>query len=72
MDLKEGSETSAKLNLTPGKYPKEKIQNSEHGENLKSRRNFQVSGGFRIHSQQASGRRPTPETARLLGPAYIF
>jgi hypothetical protein len=26
MDLTEGSETSAKLNLTPGKYPKENIQ----------------------------------------------
>jgi hypothetical protein len=37
MDLTEGSETSAKLNLTPGKYPKENIQDSEHGENLKSR-----------------------------------
>jgi hypothetical protein len=31
MDLTEGSETSSKLNLTPGKYPKEntyKIQNT--------------------------------------------
>jgi hypothetical protein len=28
---------SAKLNLTLGKYPKENIQDSEHGENLKSR-----------------------------------
>jgi hypothetical protein len=37
MDLIEGSETSAKLNLTPGKYPKENIQDSEQGENLKSR-----------------------------------
>jgi hypothetical protein len=37
MDLTEGFETSAKLNLTPGKYPKENIQDSEHGENLKSR-----------------------------------
>jgi hypothetical protein len=35
MDLTEGSETSAKLNPTPGKYPKENIQDSEHGENLK-------------------------------------
>jgi hypothetical protein len=48
MDLTEGSETSAKLNLTPGKYPKENIQDSEHGDNLKSRilpryfRNFHV------------------------------
>jgi hypothetical protein len=37
MDLTEGSETSEKLNLTSGKYPKENIQVSEHGENLKSR-----------------------------------
>jgi hypothetical protein len=37
MDLTEGSETSAKHNLTLGKYPKEHIQDSEHGENLKSR-----------------------------------
>jgi hypothetical protein len=37
MDLTESSETSAKLNQTPGKYPKENIQVSEHGENLKSR-----------------------------------
>jgi hypothetical protein len=28
MDLTEGSETSAKLNLTPGKYPKEHIQDN--------------------------------------------
>jgi hypothetical protein len=37
MDLTEGSETSAKLNLMPGKYQKENIRDSEHGENLKSR-----------------------------------
>jgi hypothetical protein len=38
MDLTEGSETSAQLiSLTPGKYPKESIHDSEHGENLKSR-----------------------------------
>jgi hypothetical protein len=36
-NMTEGPETSAKINLTPGKYPKEHIQNSEHGENLKSR-----------------------------------
>jgi hypothetical protein len=34
MDLIEGSETSAQLNLTPGKYPKENIQDSEHGEKI--------------------------------------
>jgi hypothetical protein len=37
MDLTEGSETSEKHNLTPGKYPKEHIQDSENGEDLKSR-----------------------------------
>jgi hypothetical protein len=35
--LTEGSETSAKLNPTLGKCPKENIQVSEYGENLKSR-----------------------------------
>jgi hypothetical protein len=37
MDLTEGFETSAKLNLTPGEYPKEHIQYSKHGESFKSR-----------------------------------
>jgi hypothetical protein len=37
MELTEGSETSANHNLTPGKYPKEQIQYSKHGERLKSR-----------------------------------
>jgi hypothetical protein len=37
MDLTEGSETSAKLNLTPWRHPIEHIHDSEHGENLKSR-----------------------------------
>jgi hypothetical protein len=41
MDLTNGSETSAKHNLTPGKYPKERIQDSEHGKNLKSRNHKQ-------------------------------
>jgi len=37
MELIEGSETSANHNRTPGKYPKEYIQDSKHGESLKSR-----------------------------------
>ena len=37
MELTQGSETSANYNLTPGKYPKEYIQYSNHGESLKSR-----------------------------------
>ena len=36
MELIEGSETSANYNRTPGKYPKEYIQDSKHGESLKS------------------------------------
>jgi hypothetical protein len=39
MELTEGSETSANHNLTPGKYPKEHIQYSKHGESLKSGKN---------------------------------
>jgi hypothetical protein len=38
IDLTEGSETSAKLNLTPGENPKENTQDSEHGETLESRK----------------------------------
>jgi hypothetical protein len=37
MELIHGSETSANYTLTPGKYPKEHIQYSNHGESLKSR-----------------------------------
>jgi hypothetical protein len=37
MELIHGSETSANYILTPGKYPKEHIQHSNHGESLKSR-----------------------------------
>jgi hypothetical protein len=37
MELAEDSETSANHNLTPGKYPKDYIQYSKHGQSLKSR-----------------------------------
>jgi hypothetical protein len=43
MDLTEGSETSAKLNLTRGENPKENTQDSEHGETLKSRNLKQIT-----------------------------
>ena len=36
MELIQGSEKSANYNLRPGKYPKENIQYSNHGESLKS------------------------------------
>jgi hypothetical protein len=44
MELTEGSETSANHNLTPGKYPKEYIQYSKHGESLKSRKLVMFDG----------------------------
>jgi len=37
MELIVCSETSANHNRTPGKYPKEYIQDSKHGKSLKSR-----------------------------------
>jgi len=37
MEQIECSKTSAYNNQTPGKYPKEYIQDSKHGESLKSR-----------------------------------
>jgi hypothetical protein len=37
MELIQGSETSANHNMTPGKYPEENIQYSNHGESLKSK-----------------------------------
>ena len=37
LELIQGSETSANYNFTPGKYPEENIQYSNHGESLKSR-----------------------------------
>jgi hypothetical protein len=46
MELTEGSETSANHNLTSGKYPKEYIQYSKHGESLKSRILLVVSFSF--------------------------
>ena len=37
------SETSAYKIQTPGNYPEERIQHSEHGKSLKPRRNFLFS-----------------------------
>jgi hypothetical protein len=46
MELTEVSETSANHNLPPGKYPKEYIQYSKHGESLKSR----IKYGFHLQT----------------------
>jgi hypothetical protein len=40
MELTHGSETSAQYILTPGKYPKEHLQYSNHSESLKSTLHF--------------------------------
>jgi hypothetical protein len=52
MELIQGSETSANYNLTPGKYPKEHTQYSNHGESLKSRRSpfFFLERRLTIHT----------------------
>jgi len=42
MEQTECSETSAYKIQTPGNYPEENIQHTEHGENLKSR----ISSGY--------------------------
>jgi len=44
MEQIECSETSAYKIQTPGNYPEENIQHTEHGESLKSRRDSLVSG----------------------------
>jgi hypothetical protein len=46
MELTQGPETSANYNLTPGKYPKEHIQYSNHGESLKSRTFYAIQQFF--------------------------
>jgi hypothetical protein len=54
MELTLGSETSANQNLTPGKYPKEYIQYSKHGESLKSRT---LNSYFTVQSETGYMRR---------------
>ena len=48
MELTQGSETSANYNLTPGKYPKEYIQYSNHGESLKS--SIDIYGVYTVYT----------------------
>jgi hypothetical protein len=51
MEQTECSETSAYKIQTPGNYPEESIQRSEHGESLKSRKYFSLLNiYFRIFS----------------------
>jgi hypothetical protein len=59
MELTKGSETSANYNynMTPGKYPKEHIQYSKHGESLKSTRmqSFALRISAPQHNSSANG-----------------
>jgi len=85
MELIEGSETSANYNRTPGKYSKEYIQDSKHGESLKSRihgrfttlfvrRNIQARSVYRLLARQLTRDVPTDAVfvfaeAAMLGDA---
>ena len=48
MEQTECSETSAYKIQTPGNYPAENIEHTEHGESLKSRTAQHVSGILRL------------------------
>ena len=57
MEQTECSETSAYKIQTPGNYPEENIQHTEHGVSLKSRIDFCCSiihgiSGFKSHTRQ--------------------
>jgi len=56
MELIECSETSAYNNQTPGKYPKEYIQDSKHGKSLKSRTQGAGLGMCRVFVTGVNGR----------------
>jgi hypothetical protein len=51
MEQTECSETSAYKIQTPGNYPEENIQHTEHGESLKSR----ILRGSKEHSLRENG-----------------
>jgi hypothetical protein len=50
MEQTECSETSAYKIQTPGNYPEENIQHTEHGESLKSRINVLFKCQIKIHN----------------------
>jgi len=59
MEQTECSETSAYKIQTPGNYPKESIQRSEHGESLKSRTEISPPG-----NQTSIPHTPSPDPSR--------
>ena len=63
MEQTECSETSAYKIQTPGNYPEESKQNSEHGESLKSRK---ISNFLNSRSRCLRGLRRESVAARLL------
>ena len=50
MEQTECSETSAYKIQTPGNYPEENIQHTEHGESLKSRETFTFTNFLHIYT----------------------
>jgi hypothetical protein len=63
-----GSETSAKHNLTPGKYPKEHMQYLKYGESFKSITLLRCSA--QVHIAEVSGQNIGPTFMPLkIGPA---
>jgi hypothetical protein len=61
MEQTECSETSACTIQTPGNYPEESIQHSEHGESLKSRKPQFNFPSFHIKILEPSRQQVTPE-----------
>jgi len=70
MELTECSETSANHNRTPGKYPKEYIQDSKHGESLKSRtsKSFENVAKFRHLATKQTDRNLTKKVRENSNP----
>ena len=68
MELMEGSETSANQNQTPGKYPKENIEDSKHGESLKPRnlRVTYVQNNFVYDAFMAGDRNTVTQLYRVI------
>jgi len=76
MEMTEGSETSSNYNLTPGKYPKEHIQYSNHGGSLKSRIIFTWTcshlPAFRLYSEPNKFIQHSPLTHQFYSFTYSY
>jgi hypothetical protein len=76
MEQTECSETSAHKIQTPGNYPEENIQHTEHGESLKSRIIQTCSKGSliirRLHFIKAISVLPRNKAVKQLGSPAVF